>query len=533
MKVQISNYLNPQILLNQRFLDKKKKPDLSSFACQKPMELVSRPDLAYHPSFNPSFGVLKKNQLSEYDLACANKFKAPLEKFNTNEDFNAWASKKLKEKTNLLQYKNEEPLIEKAVRRSLVEWKNYLYSDDLYKKNPAISLIIFDAITKDISPDTHAFPPELHKGVLSDTIGQVKELIKSDPKVSFDFNKKYQNNLRLEYTKDIEDNGDKNCKNHWVKMPSKNHDPANFEYNVKKLKALSNKTWCTRTTHADKYLAKGDFYIYLENNKPKVGVRLDGDQIVEIQGESTSESFPLSYIGTIKTFVSDNKLKGADEDIENAEKAKEQIKELHEKYSKDFKNNKFDGILNELGIKTKVLANGNLEVQNFHQLDNFTFEELGLDENDLFKHIEKISGDARFENCKVTDLGHLNSIGGAAKFYNSNVTDLGCLNSIGGAASFMYSKLTNLGNLTSIGGDTDFPFSKVTDLGKLSSIGGYANFYRCNVTNLSRLSSIAGAAYFDDAYVITGNVKYVGGNIYSGDIMTEDRRKLPFYKPVS
>jgi len=606
MKIQSFNYQLPPMALNRRSVTEKKQ-DLSSSACQKPIGLVSRPDLAYFPSF----GMLKKTKLDEYQLACANKFSAPLDKFNTNEEFNSWASKKLKEKTDLEQYKNEEPAVQNAVRNDLKEWKEYLYSDDVYKENPALSLIIFDAITKDISPDTHAFPPVLNKNVLSNTIGQLKDKVKSDPKSGFDFNKNYQNNLRLEYSKDIEDVGDGNFDKHWVKVSSKIHDPEHFEENVNKLKSLSCNTWCTRSTHAGTYLANGDFWVYLENNKPKVGVRFYGDKIAEIEGELNNQKIPLSYLDTIKTFISGHGFEGAEKDIKKAEIVMAEINKLHEDYAKDFENKKYDKILNEIGIKTKVIDNGMLELDKFEQPDNFTFEELGLDENELFKHIEKISTDASFVHSKVTDLGNLTSIGGVAYFQTSKVKDLGNLASIGGAADFRHSKVTNsgnlhsiggnanfenskvadlsnlysiggnadfsgsivsdlgnlqaiggdvlfnnsavtdLGNLLSIGGTVSFKESKITNLGNLYSIGGSANFKDSKITNLGNLNSIGGNAHFenskitdlgnlksigskasfDDAYVITGNVQYIGKNVYSDGEIVKEKSKLLFYKP--
>ena len=574
MKVQFFDYQIPQLALNQRSASEKKQ-DLSSYPCKKPSNqamqskynvllnsfqgrkvdclcdaetssarrlghmlistkngLIARPDLAFHPSFSVSFGMLKKTKLDEYQLACANKFIAPLEKFNTNEDFNSWACKKLEEKTDLTQYKNEEPLVQDAVRKDLKEWKEYLYSDVVYRENPALSLIIFDAITKDISPDTHAFPPVLQKNVLSNTIGQLKDRIKSDPKSGFDFNKNYQNNLRLEYSKDIEDVGDGNYENHWVKVSSKIHDPEHFEENVNKLKALSCKSWCTRSTHAESYLNNGDFWVYLENNKPKLGVRFDGDKIAEIEGEKNNQKIPLNYLDTIKTFVADHGFEGAENDIKNAKNAKEQIKELHEKYSKDFENNKYDKILNELGIQTTVLDNGMLELTEFDQPYNFTFEELGLDENELFKQVEKISKTANFIYSKVTDLGNLQSIGVDATFINSKVTDLGNLHSIGEDAYFEGSKITSLANLKSIGGRAYFGNSKVTDLGNLQSIGGNAFFRNSEVTDLGNLQSIGGSAIFDNAYKVTGNVEHIGESVYSKGGEIKEKSKLPFYKPA-
>ena len=88
------------------------------------------------------------------------------------------------------------------------------------------------------------------------------------------------------------------------------------------------------------------------------------------------------------------------------------------------------------------------------------------------KKLKFISGDADFENSKITDLGNLTTIGGDAYFGNSKITDLGNLTTIGGSAYFDdYSQITDLGNLTTIGGYVFFHNSQITDLGKLKEVG--------------------------------------------------------------
>ena len=40
---------------------------------------------------NPNFTAMKKSQFSGLDFFIVEKFKAPIEKFNTNKDFQTWA----------------------------------------------------------------------------------------------------------------------------------------------------------------------------------------------------------------------------------------------------------------------------------------------------------------------------------------------------------------------------------------------------------------------------------------------------------
>lgn len=529
MKVQFRNHCNAQISsLNSHYIAKNKRNSVNSYACENSFELISRPDLI----FKPTFGAIKKSQLNEYDLACANKFKAPMDKFKSQKDFDIWAEKKLKEKTDLSQYKNNDKTIQDAVRKDLKRWKNYLSSDDLYKNTPALSLIIFNAITEDISHDTHAFPPILHKAVLSKTIGQLKGQMKYDPKSNFNFNKMYQNNLRLAYTKDeVEEieNEDPNVPKTglWVKIPSKINDPKNFEENVNKLKALSCKSWCTRETHAEEYLSTGDFYVYLENNKPKVGIRFNRNIIAEIQGEQNNQKIPLKYIDKIKSFVEENKFRGCEGVLERAEKANEKIKEIRENFAQDFKDKKYENILKYLGMDVKVLDDGMFELAEFDQPIEFSFEELGLDENELFKKVKTITGDAEFEDSKVTDLGNLESIEKDAYCTNSKFISMGKLRSIVGSVYFQNSKITNLGNLKSIGSNAVFKNSAVRDLGKLETIGGDAYFTHSEISDLGNLKYIGEDAHFNESKITSlGNLEYIGGDAQFKDSKVFDLGKL-------
>jgi len=580
MKVQFLNYQSPKLALNQRSTTEKKQ-DLSSYSCQNSFGLISRPDLTFHPSF----GMLKKTKLDEYQLACANKFSAPLEKFNTNEDFNSWASKKLTEKTDLTQYKNIDHYVKNGVRDNLEEWKSYLSNDDFYKNNPSLCLIIFYGITSELSQCNKTYPPFLHVDVLSETVEQLKKRIQSNPKENFDFNKMYQNNLRSEYTKgETRKSGD----GYWVKINSKENDPENFEENIKKIKALSCKTWCTRSTLAEAHLKNGDFYVYLENNKPKLAVAFDKDEIDQIKNEENEDEIPEEYADTIKSFTEEINLKNAEKD----KKRMIELNKIKEKFAKDLQDKKYENILKHLGYDVKVIDEGMLELSKFKQPDYFTLEQYGIDENELFKNVKKITGHADFENSKVKNLGSLKTIGGNANFKNSEITnlgnletigryvsfedtkiaDLGNLKSIGEDADFKHSKITNLGKLKFIGRDADFRHSKITDLGKLKSIGNNAFFYYSEITNLGSLETIGGDACigcskvnnlgnlhtiggdadfydteitdlsnlqyigrdvrFDNAYEVTGNVKYVGENVYSSDKIVIDKNELPFYKPA-
>src|SRR5574344_14805 len=75
-----------------------------------------------------NFTALKKMQFSGIDLACVEKFKAPIEKFNTNEDLQEWAKKGIKEEFKDLSGRQ---MMTKFQRESILkDWKTALVEDN-------------------------------------------------------------------------------------------------------------------------------------------------------------------------------------------------------------------------------------------------------------------------------------------------------------------------------------------------------------------------------------------------------------------
>lgn len=424
MKVYPSNYNISTIISS-----KTNNFDSNHLRCKPAVNITSKKILNYDPYFG-----MKNCDLSPFDLACARKFKYLIEPFNTKENFLNWVEQNLRKKTNLNSYKNESEMVQSGIRNLLGDWKNHLNTASYYKNNPSLSLVIFDSITKDISANSHSYPPVLCKKVLIKTVKQLENMLRKNPKENFNFGKMYQQNLCSEYSKVVfETVRDSNGleKGLWVKIHSKEHSSKNFNENVKKLQALSYKNWCTRVLDgAQKYLNMGDFYVYLENNKPKTLISFSDDEIFSIEGKKNNRRIPLDYIDILNSFINKNKFKGFETEIRNAEEAVLQIKDIHQKFSQDFKNKQYTNILKYLGFEVNVLEDHMIELTSFMQPKYFTFEELGIDENELFKKIKIIANDADFSKSKVTDLGTLQSIGRNAFFDNisrisGNVANIG------------------------------------------------------------------------------------------------------------
>ena len=231
---------------------------------------------------NLSFQAMKPNQFSGIDYAVVRKFKAPVEKFNSNNDFQVWANALLKK---ICQPEDKKILngIDMQRKFALNKWKEFLLNNENY--SPAKSLFIFKSMLKNI------IPPVINIPILEKTISQSEQKILTNKDKPFDFNKMYQENLAEYYLKDIPKNF-----TGWIILPSKRNQPDKFEDNIECLKLLSKGNWCTKDGFiAQSYLEKGDFHIFLKDGAPKVAIRFSGVDIQEIQGEKNNMILPEEY----------------------------------------------------------------------------------------------------------------------------------------------------------------------------------------------------------------------------------------------
>ncbi|MBQ7450877.1 hypothetical protein IJS77_05605, partial [bacterium] len=400
-----------------------------------------------------SFGALKKTQFQGIDLLVVNKFKAPIEKFNTNEDLQNWCKKKVDNIVNK-DYKGRQQETVTQRKTMLKEWFDYVQKEnDAY--TGAISLLILDGITKDLKPNEDSLPPVLNKEILADTISQIQEKAKDNPKFDANFSKIYQMNLQKGILKK---DGEENYENKtgWVVI---SNNILDFEHNLEKMKLLSHNNWCTKSWFAEHCLRGGDFHIYLENGKPKLAVRFFENVILEVQGEKNNYKIPFRYFDILMEHIDENVKKNrlsekAKEEIGEARKIKEQFDNIKDMV----KNASSEEIYKIFGIDVKKDKDGLLILSEYSQpkleINNnkFTYNDFDIDENKLLKNVKTIEGHADFSNSKITNLVNLQTIGGVADFRNSQIINLGNLQTIGGEAYFSNSKITNLGNLQTIGG---------------------------------------------------------------------------------
>ena len=495
---------------------------------------VNCPNLAPLKKDTVSFKgtVLKKSDFKGSDLAVIERYKPNIQQFKSKEDLQAFAERKIKELfinpekikdiTTLQQVQSDDlkdfggRQVETRVQRKamLKEWFDYVIKEnDAYSNTQR--LIILSAITKDLKSNNDNIPDVLNKGVLAQTVTDLEERLKVNPKDNFDFHKMYKNNLRVSI---MEDSSTGETMTGWVVIPSKTNDPENFEKNVEKLKTLSHNSWCTKSFNAEPYLSEGDFHVYLENGQPKLGVRFVGDKVQEIQGEKNDGKIPQKYLDTFKLHQDNLQIdmtENAKNQVCRADEMREQISQAKKDLGSaiELKNiHDVKKVLNLFNIKAEINENNLLVLDRYKQKNTeMCFDDLDIDENKMFKFIEEIKGNAYFTNSNVVNLGKLKKIGTDVNFSYSKVKDLGDLEVISEDANFSNSQITSLGNLRHIGGSVDFSESKITSLNKLESIGFDVSFFATEIIDLGNLKSIGGTAKFIDSKIKSlGKLENIG-----------------------
>lgn len=244
-----------------------------------------------------SFQAMKPNQFEGIDYVVVRKFKAPVEKFDTNKDFQNWA-KELLDKLFSAEYEGRQFPISIYRKMILNVWKSF-FEQNMKKISKSEQLLIFSSLIKNLKPTNDVLPPELRPKTLKTTFKEINDLVNKDKEILLDFQNIYCKQLREDLTSSTE------SFNGWIIIPSKKKDPKNFEDNIMKLQILSAPTWCTKSYFAKTYLSSGDFHIYLENGVPRIGVRFSGSDIVEIQGIKNNTTIPKEYISTIREHIKD------------------------------------------------------------------------------------------------------------------------------------------------------------------------------------------------------------------------------------
>ena len=472
-----------------------------------------------------TFGSMKKKEFDGIDFAVVEKFKAPIEKFNSNIDLQNWARAKAETIANKdFGGRQEETQLQR--KAMLKEWSDYvLYENKNF--SDTTSLLILDAVTKNLKSDNDKLLPVLNKKVLDECISDIEKNTKADPKFQFNLNKIYTTKLRefhLQNSKKGIDEG------RWIVIPSKTHDFANFDKNVGRLKSLSYKNWSTYSFQAENYLARGDFHIYLENGQPKIGLRLIGNKVdVKVSANNKTIKIIDNGIGMtdgeVEEYINQNQFdlsKDTREELIEADKIKQKMAKIKEYLKPEIENNDVKSILKYFNIDVKEDDEGFLILSKYEQpSSDFTFANLGIDENKLLENVKYINGNADLRNSQVNSLPNLMLVKGALNIANSKIVSMPNLTYVGLFANFADSKIKevpklksvghdiilidsqvkSIPNLEVIGRDADFDEVKIEDLPKLKKIGRNANFGKSKIKSLPKLESIGCSADFEETSI--------------------------------
>ena len=461
---------------------------------------------------NVNFGAMKKSEFEGIDYAVVEKFKAPIEKFNTSHDLQDWADNQSDEILNK-KYKGRHLTISHQRNKILSDWNNY-FLENYSTLPPSVKLIALKSITKDLKTNNDKLPPDFSQTALMAALDLLNSELKTNPKYQFDFNKMYMSELKSSYI-DNDETGE--TQTGWITIPSGSHDKANFALNTAKLKTLSAKRWCTKSTHAESYLRNGDFHIYLEAGNPKVAIRFFDNDIVEIEGELNNGTIPQAYLDVVQTYIDENNFSTTSSVKNELIKAGEKGKIIENaKYDlrQAIETNDVETIFDYFNISYETDKDGLIILNGgYCQPDRgITWKELGIDENNLLKRIKEINGYCDMSRSDATDLGEVRKINGHLKLAHSKLNDLGKLEFVENI-DFSNSKIKTLGNLVCINKNGIFSNSDVTNLGRLRYIGGDADFSNSKLKSLANLEIIMGNACFKDSEIIDlGNLRKIGKN---------------------
>lgn len=319
-------------------------------------------------------------------------------------------------------------------KETLAQWYEFLETDETAKDNPFVKLIVIDAITRDLLPENTTLAPEFDKTIVKKILADAM-----NDSHNISFAKLYKNAIKAKNTagnkgETIEVNG---VKGTWFTVPQTDSSSPDFSFNVAKVKAYSDGTnWCIRSWNAGPYTQQGDMHFFVdEKGLTQICIRESNGAIAEIQKRQQNGELPIPYIEVIDSYITSHKLnadnvkRGIDVALSkkpNFDKLKQEIQELYT--SKNYK-----AIFEEMGIQVTVLEDGTWKLSHYMaDLEGFTLNDLGINENDLLSNVSQIAGNANFANSNATSIPRLRHVGGKFDFIGSKISDVRSLEEING-----------------------------------------------------------------------------------------------------
>jgi hypothetical protein len=232
---------------------------------------------------------------------------------------------------------------------------------------------------------------------------------------------------------------------------------------------------------------------------------------------------------------------------------------MRHKFPKGIENYSTQQILETFGIKCKKDTDGLLIISGYDQPGNYTYGDLGIDENRLLQDIKEITGTANFINTNATSMGNIQNIGDQVWFstpdhvlkqiwmehilnqkfpkgienYSTQeileAFDIKCKKDKDGLliiseyrlpysdytfSDFGIDENKLLKDIKIIKGDAIFNRSQATNLGSVEYIGGYADFsYFCKIESLNKLRHVRQSIILGQNIKDLGELQYIGGDL--------------------
>lgn len=434
-------------------------------------------------NYSLSFGKMSKSKFQDIDLCCVNQFKAPIEKFNTQDDFNNW----VREQINIL-LKDEKlqtpdtpmnPVVKDKPQR-IKEWVDALYgSNSKYFDKPACALLILTSVFKDLKYDHDTIPSTYNEEIVDITVSEMKKQLELNPKRQFDFDKLYRQNLAKKYiTEEKRRQGlpSDYAKPFWIKIDSRGASPSEFEENIQKLKAMSSPLWCTSKEHkAKSVIEEGNFYICAKGDEAKIGMRTIYDGVFDVQGRLNDFNIPFKYSQIVDDKIQElNMPISKDSPFPPHRSLARHASQLWRDIPDAIKEKDYLKIMEYLGLEPIVLEDGTISLKEFSgyptSLDYF--KKYGINERDFVEKIKIVRGNARFHSDGLKDTVNLEEVGGNLDFYGSSIVSLNRVKRVGGNLNLYDSKIEQLGELEEIGGGLTVGDAPLKDFGNLKRVKG-------------------------------------------------------------
>ena len=315
----------------------------------------------------------------------------------------------------------------------LEKWYEFMETDPDIKDNPFAKITILKAITEDLLPENSRtaveFDRSLAKKIIADAMNDVDNI---------SFRKAYFSALKAHSQEG--DKGEKidfdGVRGTMYTVPQTDSSSEDFTANVAKVKAYSDGTnWCIRSWNAAPYIQQGAMHFFVdEHGLTQVCIRESSPgQVAEIQQRQQNGTRPIPYITVIKDFMDRHEIKYPDKYLDDALAAKPEFDKMKQELQIFVANKDYKGILEKLGITVTVKSDGTWGLSHYKaQLDNFTLNDLGINENELLANVSSIKGDADFANSNATSIPKLQYVYGQFNFIGSNLSDIRSLKEING-----------------------------------------------------------------------------------------------------